>query len=430
MKVLLIRPGVPGSHKKENLALAYLVATLEAAGHKTRVVDEVAGQRVDEAVEAFRPDVAGVSFMTMHAIRAYEIADGLRMRGMPVVLGGAHPTALPAEAIEHADCVVRGEAERTLPALLDAGRLEGIVEAEPEMNLDSLPMPKREALDLGFYARNSEEISGLSYQSLGVITSRGCPYKCDFCLNSRRAVPLRFHSPERVIEEVRYLAETHPIQAVAFYDELMATDLKRFTAICEQLIATGLNRLKWECQAHARVIRDDMLILMKRAGCEQVAIGFESGSQAMLDRINKKTRVEDNLEVARKVCAAGLRLRGCFMVGVPGETLDDIAKTERFIRECGADFASIHFLTPYPGTALWEQFEDEIKAQGVRWDHFTAGDPDVFHCNKAIPSADQKRIYETLCSRQAFRNYTWWDIARRALRNPRHAVHVAAKLFR
>ena len=430
MKVVLVHPGVPRALKKENLGLAYLTAALEADGHGVRVVDEVAGHDVDAALAEFKPDLVGISFMTMYAMRAYELADAIRTRGIPVLLGGAHPTALPEEAIEHADCVVRGEAERTLPELLTNGRVEGIVEAVPEMDLDTLPMPNREALDLHFYAHHGEEIAGLSYRSLGLISSRGCPYRCDFCLNSRRATPLRFHSPERVIEEVAYLAGRYPIEAIAFYDELMATDVKRFAAICEQLIAADLHHLRWECQAHSRIIRDDMLELMKRAGCEQVAIGFESGSQAMLDRINKKTQVEANLEVARRVRQAGLRLRGCFLIGVPGETREDIAKTERFIQDARIDFASIHFLTPYPGTALWEQFADPIRAHGATWDRFTTGDPDAFTCNDAIPADEQKALYETLCSRQAFRNYTWWDMFKRALKNPRHALHVAAKLLR
>ena len=430
MKVLLVHPGVPRALKKENLGLAYLTAALETDGHRVRVVDEVAGHDVDAALGEYKPDLVGISFMTMYALRAYELADAMRARGIPVLLGGAHPTALPEEAIQHADCVIRGEAERTLPALLAGGAVEGIVEAEPEMDLDTLPMPNREALDLDFYVRHGEEIAGLSYRSLGLITSRGCPYRCDFCLNSRRATPLRFHSPERVVQEVAYLANRYPIQAIAFYDELMATDVNRFRAICQQLIDANLHHLRWECQAHSRIIRPDMLQLMKQAGCEQVAIGFESGSQPMLDRIHKKTTVEANLEVARKVHEAGLRLRGCFIIGVPGETRDDIAKTERFIQDARIDFASIHFLTPYPGTALWEQFEDRIRHHGATWDKFTTGDPDAFTCNDLIPPDEQKEIYETLCSRQAFRNYTWTDMFKRALKNPRHALHVAAKLLR
>lgn len=431
MRVALINPSAPAALRKENLGIAYLAACLDAAGHETRLVDEVAGQDVDEALDAFKPDIVGISFMTMFAPRAYALADGIRARrGLTVVLGGAHPTVLPDEAIEHADCVLRGEGEIAFPKLLSDGALEGIVECQPPMELDELPMPKRTGLDLGYYAKHGEEIAGISLRALGTITSRGCPYRCDFCINSRRQTPLRFHGPERVIEEVRYLADNHTIQAVAFYDELMATDAKRFAGICEGLIASGLNRLQWECQAHPRILRPDMLALMKRAGCTQVALGFESGSQRILDAIHKKTTVEANLEAARRVHEAGLRLRGCFIVGVHGETREDIAKTERFIKDARIDFASIHFLTPFPGTALFDQFADRIAAHGAPWDAFTAGNPDAFMCNDAIPPSEQKRIYENLCARQAVRNYAPWDMAKRALRNPRHALHVAAKLLR
>jgi radical SAM superfamily enzyme YgiQ (UPF0313 family) len=429
MKIALINPATPRALKKENLALAYLASSLAAAGHSVRVIDEVAGQDIPSALDQFRPDIAGISFMTMYAPRAYRIAREIRARGIPVIAGGAHPTALPEEAIEHADCVVRGEAELTLPRLLDAGPLQGIVEAEPPTDLDALPMPQRDALDLDFYARSGEEIAGLSYRTLGVITSRGCPYRCDFCINSRRQTPLRFHSPARVLDEIAYVAQRYNIQAVAFYDELMATDPVRFQAICDGMIQRGLNRLRWECQAHPRLIRTDMLGLMKRAGCVQVAIGFESGSQAILDRIHKSTRVESNLEIAAKVREAGLRLRGCFVIGVPGETREDIARTEQFIQKARLDFASLHFLTPYPGTELFAQYEQSIRRRTPEWDKFTTGDPDAFICNDAIPPDEQKALYESLCARQALRNYSWREMAQRAIKNPRHALHVLKKLF-
>jgi len=431
MKVALINPSVPAALKKENLGLAYLAACLNQAGHETRIVDEIAGHDVDTVLDEFRPDLVGISVMTMYAVRAYALADRLRKeRGLPVVLGGAHPTALPAEALDHADCVVRGEAEWALPKLLDGGRVEGVVEADPPMDLDAIPMPARDQLALDFYAASGEELAGLAYRTLGVITSRGCPFHCTFCVNSKRAVKLRFHSPDRIIEEIRYLVDRHHIESVAFYDELMATDHQRFMAICEGLIEADLNHLRWECQVHPRTVRDETLPLMKRAGCVQVAIGFESGSQRVLDRIQKHSNVEQNLEVARKVRDAGLRLRGCFIFGTPGETLDDIDKTKRFIKDARIDFASMHFLTPYPGTALYDELADRIAASGIPWDKFTAGDPDTFPCNDRIPPAEQKRLFEKLSARLAFGNYTLGAMVRRALKDPRHAVHVAAKLLR
>jgi radical SAM superfamily enzyme YgiQ (UPF0313 family) len=431
MRVALINPSVPAALKKENLGLAYLAACLNQAGHQTRIIDEIAGHRADQALGEFKPDIVGISFMTMYALRAYELTDRIKREwGIPVILGGAHATALPDEAIEHADAIIRGEAEITFPNLLDSGRIEGVVEAQPPTDLDALPMPSRDQLDLNFYATAGEELAGLSYRTLGVITSRGCPFHCDFCVNSKREVPLRFHGPGRVIEEIRYLVQRHHIESIAFYDELMATNRERFAAICEQMIANDLNHLRWECQIHPRALRDDLLPLMKRAGCVQVAIGFESGSQRILDRLHKGANVEQNLEVARRVREVGLRLRGCFVFGAPGETLEDIQKTETFIRAARIDFASMHYLTPYPGTALYDQLKDKIDAAHIPWDKFTTGNPDTFPCNDAIPPAEQKHLFEKLAARLAFRNYRLPDMLRRALKNPRHALHIARKLFR
>jgi radical SAM superfamily enzyme YgiQ (UPF0313 family) len=387
------------------------------------------GQDVEAGLDEFRPDVVGISFMTMYALRAYELARRIKKeRGLTVVFGGAHPTAVPEEAIEYGDCVVQGEAEYTFPKAVTEGTLEGIIPAAAPPDLDGLPIPARWQLDLDSYAEAGEELAGFSYRTLGVITSRGCPFKCNFCINSEREAKLRFHGPDRVVEELRYIVDRHRVQSVAFYDELMATDIKRFKAICEAMIEQNLHHLKWECQMHARTVRPDVLQLMKRAGCVQIAIGFESGSQKVLDTINKSSTVEQNLAAARMIHEAGLRVRGCFMIGTPGETRDDVLQTQRFINSARVDFASIHYVTPMPGTALYNQFRFRIEAARIPWNKFTCGDPDTLNVNDAMSPEEQKRLYERLSARQALRNYSLPEMAKRAWKNPHHAAHVAKKL--
>jgi radical SAM superfamily enzyme YgiQ (UPF0313 family) len=430
MKIALINPSIPQSLKKENLGLAYLAACLENDGHKTRIIDEIAGEDVETGLDDFRPDLVGISFMTMYAPRAYALAKRIKAeRGIPVVFGGTHPTAMPEEAIEHGDCVIRGEAEWVFPQAITDNRLEGIIEASPPGDLDALPEPRRDRMAMNVYAAAGEELCGFNYRTLGVITSRGCPFRCEYCINSQRETQLRFHSADRVVEEIQYLVDRYNIESIAFYDELMATHIDRFREICEKFIETGLNKLKWECQVHARRIRPDLVPLMKRAGCLQVNIGFESGSQRLLDRMQKDCTVEINEAAARMVREAGIRVRGSFIVGTPGETEEDVRLTEQFIKRAKIDFASVHYLTPYPGTALYEQFKDDIKRAGISWDKFTAGDPDTFNCNPSMPPEVQKKQFLRLSSRMAFRNYTWSEMARRAIRNPRHALHVVGNMI-
>ncbi|MDZ4860661.1 MAG: radical SAM protein [Candidatus Hydrogenedentes bacterium] len=430
MKIALINPSVPKSLKKENLGLAYLSATLQSDGHCTKIIDEIAGDDVWAGLDEFKPDVVGLSFMTMYALRAYEIAARIKKeRGLPVVMGGAHPTAMPEEAIQHGDCVIRGEAEWSFPQALRSGKLEGIIDPEVPADLDALPEPRRDQLNLDLYAAAGEEIAGFSYRTLGIITSRGCPFVCNYCINSKRETQLRFHSAARVVEEIKYLVNRHHIESIAFYDELMATDIDRFRDICNEMIAHDLHHLKWECQIHARRIRPDVLRLMRRAGCVQVTIGFESGSQRMLDRMVKHATVEQNMQAARYIHEAGLRVRGCFIIGTPGETEEDVELTRKFIRQAEIDFASIHYLTPYPGTALFDEFKDRILASGISWDKFTAGDPETFNCNETMSPAIQKRLFLKLSARQAFRNYSWTEMAKRAIQNPRHALHVVSNMI-
>ena len=429
MKIALVNPSVKGSLKKENLGLAYLASTLEADGHQTRILDEIAGQDIEAGLDDFRPDIVGISFMTMYAPRAYAIAEKIKKeRGLHVVMGGAHPTALPEEAIQHADCVIRGEAEWTFPKAITENKLEGIIEPLTPDQLDQLPMPSRWQLDLDTYAGAGEELAGFSYRTLGIITSRGCPFKCSYCINSKREAALRFHSADRVVEEIKYLVDRHNIQSIAFYDELMATDARRFRDICEAMIRHGLSHLKWECQIHARTMRPEMARLMKQAGCVQVAIGFESGSQKILDTINKSAKVEENLEAARIAHEAGIRVRGCFIIGTPGETREDVAQTEAFIRKAKIDFASVHYMTPLPGTAIFEQVREKVAEAGITWDKFTCGDPDTVNLNDAMSPEEQRRLFEKLSAQMALRNYTVPEMLKRALRNPHHAWYVARKL--
>ena len=294
----------------------------------------------------------------------------------------------------------------------------------PPDDLDALPMPERDLLDMAFYANQREELAGLAYRTLGIITSRGCPHRCIFCANSTRTTAVRYHHPERVIQEMRELVDRYHIESIAFYDEQIAADPSRFRAICEGMIRAGLDRLKWECQIHPRSAKAELLSLMKRAGCVQVAIGFESGSDSVLQTVNKNLTVEENLEAARRVREAGMRLRGCFVIGAPGETPEDIAATERFIRDARVDFASLHFLTPLPGSALFETYATRIADAGIPWDKFTAGDPDTFICNDAMPPEEQKRAFHRLSAHLAFQNYSWRERIRRAVRNPRHALRL------
>ncbi len=430
MRIALINPSVPASLKKENLGIAYVAATLNADGHATRIIDEIAEQDTFATLDAFKPDIVGISFMTMYALRAYDIAAQVKKRyGVPVIFGGAHPSALPEEAIQHGDCVIRGESEWAFPRAITENTLEGIIEAPAPPDLDSLPMPARDQLDLDMYSQVGEEIAGVRMPTLGMITSRGCPFRCEYCINSERETKLRFHSPDRVIEELRYLKKRYNIRGIAFYDELMATHIERFEEICEAIVRNDLNDLRWECQIHARRIRPETSKLMKRAGCVQVNIGFESGSQRMLDRMQKDATVEHGYQAAETLHSAGIRVRGSFIVGTPGETPEDVRATQKFISNAKIDFASVHYLTPYPGTKLFTEYGDRILESGITWDRFTAGDPDTFNCNDAMPSDLQKRLFRKLEAQAAWRNYRFRDMIHHAMNNPRHALRVASNLL-
>ena len=111
-----------------------------------------------------------------------------------------------------------------------------------------------------------------------------------------------------------------------------------------------------------------------------------------------------------------------------GETREDVRLTEKFIKKAKVDFASVHYMTPMPGTALYDQFSERIEAENIGWEKFTCGDPDTINCNDAMDVAEQMMLYERLAARTALRNYTIPEMVKRSIQNPHHAMHIAKKL--
>jgi radical SAM superfamily enzyme YgiQ (UPF0313 family) len=365
-RVLLVNPGThPELAPHEPFNLGFLAAYIEARGYRVWIADQMAGQDVAGMARAVQPHLVGITSTTPVVGEAYQQADRCRAMGYPVVMGGVHPAICTEEALGHADMVVKGEGERALLKILTEGIGSGIVTADPIEDLDEVPMPARHLIDMEFYltvkkrilynhlyfARRRDRVAGL-------LTARGCPYSCIFCHNSWRGLKLRFHSAERVLEELRTVVHRHRIDAVFFMDDDFFAHKRRLKQVCESLIDHG-PRIRWACQARVKGLREEHLRLAREAGCQQVTFGFESGSQRILDILkNGTTTVEDNARAVELCRKAGVTPAGTFMVGNPTETVEDIASTRKFIHDHGLKDISIHVTTPFPGTKLWEWCEE------------------------------------------------------------------------
>ena len=388
-RVALINPGTnPQYAVQEPLHLGFIASYLEQNGVEVRLIDELAGQDVYRELSEYHPQVVGITATTPLARDAYRIADRCREIGLLTVMGGVHASTLPQEALQHADVVVVGEGEIAMLDIVKGGIASGIVTRPYIRDIDRVPPPARHLMQMDFYLRSKDRIPGtyLYFVPQGarvaaILTSRGCPYSCIFCHNSWRGTPYRSHSPERVISEIRRLIREYRIGYLFFIEDNFFADKGRVTKICEMMIAEGI-RLAWGANARVDGVDPGILQVAKRAGCKQVTFGFESGSQKVLDVLNKKTTVEQNMRAIELCNKVGIIPQGTVMVGNPTETVEDVRETQQFLRQAKIQSVGVCITTPYPGTVLWDWCrEHNLVPPNFSWS-------DLDYHQVAIPACD------------------------------------------
>lgn len=380
MKVALLNVGF-GPEERElrpspPFGIMYLAAYLRRDGYEVALLDW-AGEPLDdakrEALRATGADVLGIHVKISSVIlRALEVSRWAKEDGKTVIWGGPGPTTLPAETVLQApvDAAVLGEGEVTTLELLrtleqndDIGSVNGIafardgaaVRTKPReriTDLDSLPLPWWEGLgDLGRY---HVPLHGRSV--VPIVTSRGCPGKCGFCYaRSMWGGRWQALSAGRVLDSMEHvLSLDDRIGGFLIIDDLFYASPERVKSICDGIKERGLD-IVWNCEIRADVVRPELLEVMRDAGCRQVLIGVESGSQRMLDVANKGTTVEAMEQAAEAVHNAGLELYAMMVGGLPTETDEDIKATERLLRMIKPEYTEFLSYTPYPGTPLYEE---------------------------------------------------------------------------
>lgn len=363
--------------------LAHGTGALEQAGHEVLFLDCPA-RGVGEAemlsmVGEASPGLIAVDTSTAAIYSDLRLASTLAGRnpGARVFLLGTHASALPEECLRLApalDGVIIGEYDRTLVDLAQA--IEGgdpldsvaglclntdmdfhrTADREPIRDLDSLPfladVYKRHLRPEDYF------FAAARYPSVMTITSRGCPYRCSFCLWPQvlhRGL-YRTRTPRHVAEEFMLFAEYFPqVQEIVVEDDTFSADNRRVEEVSDALIAAG-NRLPWTANTRATLTLDAMR-KMNAAGCRLIIVGYESGSQEILDRVTKGTTIEQNLEFAERAKKAGLLVHGCFMAGNPGETRESLKATLDMAIRLKPDTAQFFPIMAYPGTRLYEEYD-------------------------------------------------------------------------
>ncbi len=472
MRILLIQPPYDLYDDDERqamppLGLAYIAAVLEREQHEVKIIDCVAegfhrlaslsdgrrrhglaGGDLVKAIQDFQPGVVGVSCLfsaqspaAHHVCRLVKEND----RTTWTVMGGAHPSAIPEDVLAdpHVDVAAVGEGEMSMVRLvrcLEAGRFPP---ADPSglafrqdgqitvnrprqylQDLDSLPLPARHLLPMKRYFKHRSPHGGVvrRHPCTNLITSRGCPARCSFCsIHTVWGRKFRPHGARRVIEEIELLVSEYGVREVQFEDDNISLHKPRLAEICRAIIDRRID-LSWTMPNGAAIwaLDEKLLELMRRAGCYHLTIAVESGSQRVLREVIHKPldlrRVGPIVRSARKL---GMTISAFFVVGFPGETKADIAKTFEFGMNMGADQLHFFTATPYPGTALYRQcVENGYVSVPVDYTKLRVGRPVV-----STPEWTAAELWEMTRAAQA-RAYR-----RTAVRRPVRFLSIVARKF-
>ena len=299
-------------------------------------------------------DVVAISSYTAQIKDAYRLADRYRKAGTLVILGGLHVTAVPQEALEHADSVVIGEGEPSWPLLLSdlrGARLKPIYDSRTkEYRLADQPMPRFELLDQERYNR------------LTVQTQRGCPHRCEFCAGSIQISPVYKVKPvDKVIAEIRRVKEIWPKPFIEFADDNTFVNKRHAKRLMRAL---AKEHVRWFTETDISIAEDEELLgLIQQSGCAQVLIGLESTSASGLDGLEKRSnwkakQLDKHKLAVRKIQDHGISVNGCFVLGLDGTGQESFESVFEFVRDSGLHEVQVTVLTPFPGTPLYDRFKE------------------------------------------------------------------------
>ncbi|HWH35564.1 MAG TPA: radical SAM protein [Acidimicrobiales bacterium] len=353
-------------HRMPPMSLLVLAAHARRAGWRVRVIDENF-----EAPPAEVPDLVALTAWTSTAPRAYRVADGYRARGIPVVLGGVHPSLLPDEALRHADSVLCGEADDIFATVLAdaaAGRLQPLYRGHWQ-GMDIVPTVHEWADILASWPITR-------YAPLNTVqTTRGCRFNCDFCsvirINGRGS---RHRPPDQVVEELRVLKRRGQhvggFTYVFFLDDDLAADLDYTHDLLETMERSRV-KVTWGAQASIGLARTpDLLDLAARSGCRALFTGFESVSRESLIECNKKNRPGQYGELIERVHQRGISVEGGFIFGFDHDGPGVFDETATFVDTIGVDVAHFSILTPYPGTHTFSRMMADGRITSFDWKRY------------------------------------------------------------
>lgn len=384
------------TNRSPSLGLLHLAAAVRDVGYTPTIIesdllDLTPDQVVDRVLEQ-QPAFVGITLFTVGTWIGAEIARKLKLRapGIRIIVGGPHISSMGQETIERFpefDVAVVGEGEEVLIKLLKAWRearplkdvpslifrqpnaITDTVITTPKLainkDLDRLPFPAWDLLPDFPNAYLPAVYDFPRGPVASIAASRGCPFHCKFCDTSTFGASVRAYSPQRLFEMMQYLQRTFGIRHILFVDDLFTASKKRTTELCNLIIDNGMD-VTWSCASRVDVINPETLKLMKRAGCWEMSFGLESGSDDLLRKMDKSASLEKSVRAIGWTHNAGIRSKGLFMLGYPGETPETIEQTRQFVKSIPLTIMNLTKFTPYPGSPIYR----EIYGTSIRDDHW------------------------------------------------------------
>lgn len=378
-----------------SLSLLYVAGILEGAGCDVIFIDahaeDLTLEQTVARLRAFGPSFIGYTLTTYLFFQSMDWIKAIKEQvDVPVIVGGVHLSIYPRETLGYPeiDYAVTGEAERSLPdlmaALVDGGDLssvrgvaykrpDGAVVVTPaarDVDVDDAPYPARHLIDNSIYYSFISQYRNFTC----FITSRGCPYKCIFCEQGSK--PFRARSPKNVVDELELCVKEHGIRELDFFDSSFTIRKQRVIEICEEINRRKLD-IVWAARTRVDCITDDVLKAMRRAGCNRIYYGIESGNREILQTLKKSTSLEMYRDVVSLTKKNDINTFGYFMVGNPYETEATIRQTIRLALELDLDYAQFSKVTAMPATEMYTLLLKETGRDYWR-EHIEAGtDEDI-----------------------------------------------------
>jgi radical SAM superfamily enzyme YgiQ (UPF0313 family) len=413
-------------HRVPPIALLTLGSYLNASGHDIKIIDSrelIVRYKTNEyipiilkIIDEFNPDIIGINVMTALFDEANIISREIRMKfpKSVIIAGGVHPSIEPVltfQQNQYIDAVCIGPGEEVCLDILDGksicniqglmlrDNIEKFENRDVVLDIDKYPFPNYDLVNRDYYTDFTTFTTvGWGYKGISELTSRGCPYACNFCATDW-SKPFRYHSPEYIVELAKYLS-TFDIDAITFWDDTMAANKERLYKTCEGFINSKLfwphSKLRWFGAMRANQADPDMLKMMKRAGCFGTGIGIESGSDRLLKVMNKKTTVEMNKRACAYVSEAGLYLATTFMLGNPGETEMEMNETVAFMKNLKNCMKSVGIFRPLPGSRFYYEFinNNTLPKEHIDWSDFglLTKAPQYTFCD--VPREKLEEIYD------------------------------------